>query len=112
MAESQDETRGRSKAEPTRQQVYDLMAPGEPFTVTDIVELVAEIFDDRDDVADSKWTLKRRLDGLHDDGRIHKKEHNETLSTYWRPPDRDTDCTGPFPGNQVTHTVDVGNRGP
>lgn len=74
MPESQSESVPRSPEEPTPEQVLDQMNPCEPYTVKDFEEL----FDDT-----SRWTIQRRLDTLHEDGRVNKKKHAENRVSWW-----------------------------
>jgi len=86
MAGSQGENvTPRTPSEPTPQQIYDLMTPGEPYVSSGMAEIVREEFGDKDDVSDSKWTIKRRLNDLADEGKVEKKELVNNINAYWRP---------------------------
>lgn len=66
---------GQTK-EPTPEQVLDELSPCEPYTANDL----EDIFEDA-----SRWTIQRRLDSLHEDGKIQKKKHSETRVSFWIP---------------------------
>jgi len=63
----------RTPDEPTAEDVLAEMEPGTPYTVAD--------FEDRFDV--SRWTIRRRLEELHERGAIRRKKHSENLVTWW-----------------------------
>ena len=63
----------RTPDEPSHEDVLDEMEPCQPYTVAD--------FEDLYDV--SRWTIRRRLEDLHEDGAIQRKKHSENLVTWW-----------------------------
>lgn len=70
----------RPPSDPTPDAVFDEMQPCEPYVVADLVDR----FDDA-----SRWTIQRRLESLHDDGRIRRKKHGENRVSYWIEPSSD-----------------------
>lgn len=64
----------REPEDPSPDQVYLAMTEGEPYTVG---ELVAEFPDS------NRWTIKRRLDYLVEEGFVEKKDHTQRTTTYW-----------------------------
>lgn len=69
----------RTPEDPSPQEVYMAMAEGEPYTAGEL----HEIFEKKYDV--SRWTIKRRLDDLANDGFIERKEHSEGRVSFWVP---------------------------
>jgi len=69
----------RTPEEPSPEQVFIAMDPGEPYTAGE----VAEQFPDA-----SRWTVKRRLDKLVSTGFVEKKRHSERRVSYWVPPEK------------------------
>lgn len=64
----------REPDDPSPDKVYLAMAEGEPYTVGELVEEFPE---------SNRWTIKRRLDYLVEEGFVEKKDHSETQTTYW-----------------------------
>ena len=79
MTEDHSETVPRPPEEPKPDQVYDVMAPGRCYVVADLVET----FEDEHDPG--RWTMRRRLETLHEEGRIVKYDHANDSVTYQRP---------------------------
>lgn len=65
----------RQPEEPAPQQVYLAMDEGVPYTAS---ELATEW-----DV--TRYTVKDRLEQLHEDGFIERKKHGKRTVTYWVP---------------------------
>lgn len=64
----------REPENPSPQEVYLAMDEGEPYTVG---EITAEFPDS------NRWTIKRRLDQLVEDGFVERKKHSSSTATYW-----------------------------
>lgn len=79
MTEPDSETVPRPPEEPTPEQVYDAMDAGRCYVVADLVETVGERFDK------NRWTIRRRLETLVEDGQIVKYDHANDSVTYQRP---------------------------
>jgi hypothetical protein len=78
MSETEADNVPRTPEDPSPDDVFDAMHPGEPYRVRDLVEQF-------DDV--SRWTIQRRLDTLVDQDRIRKKKHAKNAVSYWKPGD-------------------------
>lgn len=76
MPDTTDTAVPRQPEEPTPQQVFDIMSICEPYTAGEL----AEQFTDA-----SRWTIQRRLQTLHDNNKIERKEHAKNRVSWWRP---------------------------
>jgi len=63
----------REPEDPTPEQVYLAMNENEPYQVGELV----------DELDSNRWTIKRRLERLVEEGFVEKKEHGENATTYW-----------------------------
>lgn len=75
MADSTASAVPRKPEEPSRESVLEKMDLYEPYSAGDL----AEVFDDV-----SRWTIQRRLESLHEEGKVHKKKHSSNRVSYWR----------------------------
>lgn len=74
MSESDTENVPRTPEGPTAEDVVSEMRSCEPYKASDLTE----VFDDV-----SRWTIQRRLESLHDDGRIERKKHADGSVSWW-----------------------------
>jgi len=77
MASNESESVQRELEEPTPEQILEEMTPCEPYSVSNL----ESIFD-----GVSRWTIQRRLDRLHEDGKVQKKKHAENRVSWWIAP--------------------------
>jgi len=73
MGENNPGTVPRTPDEPSTDDILAEMDPCTPYTVADFVASF--------DV--SRWTVRRRLQSLVDDGDIRRKKHSENVLTFW-----------------------------
>lgn len=73
MNETTTDTVPRTPDPPTTSDILDDMETCTPYTVAD--------FEDQYDA--SRWTIRRRLEDLHDDGEIKRKQHSDRAVTWW-----------------------------
>jgi len=64
----------REPGDPSPQEVYLAMEEGQPYTVGEIVDQFPD---------SNRWTIKRRLDQLVEDGFVERKKHSQSTVTYW-----------------------------
>lgn len=65
---------GRNPVEPAPHQVYVAMTPGEPYTAPELAE----------EWGVTRHTMLSRLEQLHEDGFVEKKELGATTA-FWKP---------------------------
>ena len=63
----------RTPDDPDPEDILAEMDPGTPYTVAD--------FEGRWDV--SRWTIRRRLEELHEEGEIQRRKHSDNVVTWW-----------------------------
>lgn len=69
----------RTPEDPSPVDVYQQMAPGEPYTPGEL----AQNFDAE------RTTIRRRLETLREDGFVRKKKHAANRVSYWVPADEE-----------------------
>ena len=65
----------RTPEDPTPAAVYDEMAPGVPYTASELAE----------EFGVSRHTMQNRLNALQDEEWVRTKKHGKRTRTYWVP---------------------------
>lgn len=85
MADPQDGSVPRGTEYPGAENVFNAMEPCEPYSVGDLVSHFGE-----DDT--TRWTIERRLETLHEQGRVRRKKHSANRVSWWVEPDAEDDA--------------------
>lgn len=79
MSRNDSETVPRPPADPSPEQVFEVMDPGRCYVAADIVDVFDEEYDT------GRWTIRRRLNTLSEQEKIVKRDHTNGTVTYQRP---------------------------
>lgn len=80
----------RTPEEPTPSDILEEMEPCTPYTAADFL--------DHHDI--SRWTIRRRLETLHEEGLIRRKKHSNNVLTYWIYPENNVGETSGGDANE------------
>lgn len=71
----------REPEDPSPQEVFLAMDDGQPWTAAELAEKLCEQAGDEEYT--NRWTVRRRLDDLVEDGFVNRKKHSESRVSYW-----------------------------